>query len=116
MRIAARALLCTISAVRLWASVNACDLGPNARATWCGPCMDELPHAQKLYEKTNDRHDILVLTMNADEELGLVELLVREKGCTFPVLPAYGFVNKLLDSVAIPSAWIFDRRGKWHGR
>jgi hypothetical protein len=72
-----------------------------------------LPHFQKLYESTKDRSDILVLTMNIDEELGLVEPFVKEKGYTFPVLPAYGFINRLLDSVSIPRNWILDAQGKW---
>ncbi len=72
-----------------------------------------MPHFQKLYEKTRDRSDILLLTMNIDEELGLVEPFCKEKGFTFPVLPAYAFINQLLDSVSIPRNWILDAQGKW---
>jgi hypothetical protein len=72
-----------------------------------------LPHFEKLYQRTKDRSDLLVVTMNIDEELGLVEPFVKEKGFTFPVLPAYSFVHNLLDSVGIPQNWIIDRHGKW---
>ncbi len=52
--------------------------------------------------------------MNIDSELGLVDPLVKEKGYTFPVLPAYDFVNKLLpDGIGVPQNWILDRQGKW---
>ena len=66
-----------------------------------------------VYERIRDRSDLLVLTMNIDEELGLVEPFLKEKGFTFPVLPAFSFVNNLLEGVAIPQTWILDRHGKW---
>jgi thiol-disulfide isomerase/thioredoxin len=42
-------------------------------ATWCGPCREELPHLQKLYEQVKNRDDIQVITLNVDEDLSLVE-------------------------------------------
>ncbi|MGA2739056.1 MAG: TlpA disulfide reductase family protein [Bryobacteraceae bacterium] len=85
----------------------------NVWATWCGPCNAELPHLQKLYEKVKDRSDIQIVTLNIDEDLGLVAPFVKEKGFTFPVLPAYSFVLSLLDSVGIPQNWILDPKGAW---
>ena len=85
----------------------------NVWATWCGPCNAELPHLQKLYEKVKDRSDVQIITLNIDQDLGLVDPFVKEKGFTFPVLPAYSFVISLLDSVGIPQNWILDPKGAW---
>lgn len=85
----------------------------NVWATWCGPCQAELPHLEKLYEKVKDRSDLQIVTLNIDQDLGLVAPFVKEKGFTFPVLPAYSFVLALLDSVAIPQNWILDPKGAW---
>lgn len=86
----------------------------NLWATWCGPCMDELPHLQKLYERTRDRTDIQVLTFNVDSDLGLVAPFMKEKGYTFPVLTAYDLVMGLLDTgLAIPQNWLVDATGTW---
>jgi len=85
----------------------------NVWATWCGPCQAELPHLEKLYEKVKDRSDVQILTLNIDQDLGLVAPFVKDKGFTFPVLPAYSFVLSLLDSVAIPQNWIVDPKGAW---
>jgi thiol-disulfide isomerase/thioredoxin len=85
----------------------------NLWATWCGPCNAELPQLQKLYDKVKDRTDLLVLTFNVDEDLGLVEPFMKEKGYTFPVLPAYSLVVNLLDGYAIPQNWVLDPRGAW---
>jgi thiol-disulfide isomerase/thioredoxin len=83
------------------------------RTAWCGPCQAELPHLQKLYEKVKDRTDLQILTLNIDEDPGLVAPFLKENNCTFPVLPAYAFVFGLLDVVGIPQNWIVDSRGEW---
>lgn len=82
-------------------------------ATWCGPCEAELPHLEKFYEKFKDRSDIQVLTFDIDEDLGLVAPYLKEKGYTFPVLPAYSDVVTLLDGFAIPQNWLVDPHGMW---
>ncbi len=85
----------------------------NLWATWCGPCNAELPHLQRFYEKVKGRSDIQVLTFNIDEDLGLVAPYLKEKGYTFPVLPAYSTVVSLLDGYAIPQNWLVDPHGIW---
>jgi thiol-disulfide isomerase/thioredoxin len=85
----------------------------NIWATWCGPCNTELPHLQKLYETVKDRPGLQILTLNIDEDLGLVEPFMKEKGYTFPVMPAFSYVTTLLDGFAIPQNWIIDPRGVW---
>ncbi len=85
----------------------------NIWATWCGPCQSELPHLEKLYEQTKSRPDIAILTLNFDEDLGMVEPFVKKKGYTFPVLPAYAFLGNKIDVDSIPRNWLIDAKGKW---
>jgi thiol-disulfide isomerase/thioredoxin len=85
----------------------------NVWATYCGPCQAELPHLEKLYRKLKDRSDLQILTLTIDEDLGVVAPFMKEKGYTFPVLPAYTFVTGLLDLVGIPQNWIVDSKGEW---
>jgi thiol-disulfide isomerase/thioredoxin len=85
----------------------------NLWATWCGPCNAELPQLQKLYDQANGRSDVQILTFNIDEDLGLVEPFLKEKGYTFPVLPAYSYVVSLLDGYAIPQNWLLNPKGEW---
>lgn len=85
----------------------------NLWATWCGPCNTELPHLEELYKKVKDRADVQILTFNIDENLGLVEPFMKDKGFTFPVLPAYSLVMGMLDGFGIPQNWIVDPQGKW---
>ncbi len=85
----------------------------NVWATWCGPCQSELPHLQKLYEKLKGRDDVVLLSLNVDNQVGIIEPFIKEKTFTFPVLPAYNFVSSLLDGISIPRNWIVDAKGKW---
>jgi thiol-disulfide isomerase/thioredoxin len=85
----------------------------NLWATWCGPCNAELPELEKLYEKVKGRQDIQILTFNIDEDVGLVAPYLKEKGYTFPVLPAYSYVVNLLNGFAIPQNWVLDPKGSW---
>ncbi|HEY3989662.1 MAG TPA: TlpA disulfide reductase family protein [Acidobacteriaceae bacterium] len=85
----------------------------NLWATWCGPCNAELPQLQKLYEQAKARSDLQILTLNIDEDPGLIEPFMKEKGYTFPVIPAYSYVVNLLDGYAIPQNWVLSPKGDW---
>ena len=79
-------------------------------ATWCGPCRLELPHLEAFYEKVKDRSDIQVLTLNIDENPGLVTPFMKKEGYTFPVLSAFS-VEEVKDFV--PQTWVVDSHGIW---
>src|ERR1039458_2418687 len=83
----------------------------NLWATWCGPCKAELPYLQKLFNKVRERKDLTVLTLNTDDNLGLILPFLEENKYTFPVLPASVYVNKLVPELSIPRNWIVDVNG-----
>jgi thiol-disulfide isomerase/thioredoxin len=85
----------------------------NLWATWCGPCNEELPQLEKLYEKEKGRSDVQILTLNIDEDEGLVAPFMKKKGYTFPVLPAFSYTVNLLDGYAIPQNWVVNPKGSW---
>jgi thiol-disulfide isomerase/thioredoxin len=86
----------------------------NVWATWCGPCREELPHLQEVYEKVKGRADIQILSFDIDENVGLVAPFLKDNGYTFPVLPAYSFVMALLpDQFGIPQNLIVYPKGVW---
>jgi thiol-disulfide isomerase/thioredoxin len=83
----------------------------NLWATWCGPCRDELPYLQKLFNKVRERKDLVVLTLNTDENPGLIMPFLNQNKYTFPVLPAASYVNQLIPELSIPRNWIVDAGG-----
>jgi thiol-disulfide isomerase/thioredoxin len=80
----------------------------NVWATWCGPCRLELPHLQKLHDKVKGRPDVQVITLNVDENRGLIEPFLKENNYTFPVLLARSFVDSFTGPLGIPTNWISD--------
>jgi thiol-disulfide isomerase/thioredoxin len=79
----------------------------NVWATWCGPCREEHPEFQKLYEKVKDRGDITVLSLSVDEEAGLVAPYMTDNHYTFPVMLGKDVLRAVSgeDGVAIPQNW-----------
>ncbi len=85
----------------------------NVWATWCGPCRQELPLLQQLHERLEGRPNVVLVSMNVDEEPGKVAPFVAEHGYTFPVLFAHAYVRTQLATRGIPRNWVVDRSGVW---
>jgi len=83
----------------------------NFWATWCGPCRAELPYVQKLREQLKDRKDVVILTLNTDEEIGKVEPFMKENKFTFPVLLGQAYADSQGIN-SIPRNWVVSLDGK----
>lgn len=55
----------------------------NIWATWCPPCVDEIPDIQKLAEAHPD--ELAVIGVSIDDSREDVEAFVAENGCTYPI-------------------------------
>lgn len=80
-------------------------------ATWCGPCRQELPLVQKLIEHYKDRPDVVLISMNMDDNPGLVEPFLKEHQLSMTVIPASGYISETLNVNGIPQNWIVDPQG-----
>ena len=83
----------------------------NFWATWCGPCRAELPYVQKLRERLKDRKDVLVITLNIDNEVGLVEPFMKDNKYNFPTLLAQTYAEGQGVN-SIPRNWVVSSNGK----
>jgi len=75
-------------------------------ATWCAPCLQELPYFAKLAEKLKDRAGVQVVSFNTDQNVGAVEAFLKEKKYAFPVLLAQQLADDLMAVFSIPRTWI----------
>lgn len=83
----------------------------NIWGTWCAPCVGELPEFQELSKKYRNDKDVVILTINNDEDANLLKNFMTAKKYDFTVLRD----EKYLDSVGInafPTTWFIDRDGK----
>ena len=66
---------------------------------------------QKLYERLKDRKDVQLVTLNVDDNVGLIAPFMKENKYTFPVIPAQLLMQDLVPSLGIPLTWILDAGG-----
>ena len=86
----------------------------NVWATWCGPCREEMPSIEKLYEEFSQNPDFVVLAVSQDSEgRGAVDSYVRRNGFKFNVLlDPRNQVGDAYDVSGIPETFIIDRNGR----
>lgn len=84
----------------------------NFWATWCGPCRQEMPHMNRLYEKYRASGFVL-LGVNVDEDPRNAASVAAKLGVTFPVLfDTDKKVSRLYQLSTMPSTLLIDRDGR----
>jgi len=88
-------------------------------ATWCAPCVVELPNVLKAYEKFHDKgFEIIGLSLDQDEQ-GLKNFIKDRKMSWPQVFEGHGWSNRLVvryGITALPATFLLDREGKIIGR
>jgi thiol-disulfide isomerase/thioredoxin len=84
-------------------------------ATWCGPCVQELPHVIATYEKHHVKgFEIIGISLDKDE--AKFKEFVAERGMTWPqYFDGKAWENevaKLYQVQSIPATYLIDRNGK----
>lgn len=84
----------------------------NFWATWCPPCLAELPSVNDLYLKVKNNPDIVFLSVDVDNDLPKSSRFLQKKGYTFPVYAGRmeGLSSKFF-SGSIPTTLVIDKKG-----
>lgn len=85
----------------------------NFWATWCGPCREEMPDLNLLYEKYKD-NGLIVVGVSLDSEVDDAKDFVNEISVTYPIYwdGMDGPLTKALGGIfALPTTFIFDQNG-----
>ena len=84
----------------------------NFWATWCGPCRQEMPHLNRLYDKYRSSGFVL-LGVNVDDDTRKAADLAAKLGLKFPVLlDTDKKVSRVYDMSAMPATVLIDRDGR----
>lgn len=81
-------------------------------ATWCGPCVAELPHLQKLADTLKGNKDVLFLAVSTDLRASDVSSFVDRKKITLAVVRDDRDVATYYNVGGIPTLFVIDREGK----
>ncbi len=98
----------------------------NIFATWCSPCVAEMPELEELYQDLKDRGvNVVGFVLDGVDENGEVipeslsqaQELVEATGVTYPVLlPDPTFLNgRLIGIMAVPETFFVDKNGNMVG-
>ena len=83
----------------------------NFWASWCGPCRQEMPLLQQLYDRYQGM-GFTLLGVNVDEERAAADKMLKDIPVSFPVLyDNENKVSKQYQVKAMPSTFMVDRDG-----
>ncbi|MFP4510733.1 MAG: TlpA family protein disulfide reductase [Spirochaetaceae bacterium] len=87
----------------------------NFWATWCAPCVAEMPAMQRLYDRYRD-DGLAMIAVNVREDRAQVGQFIDRLGVSYPVaLDSDGSVTGLYNVRGFPTTVIIDREGRVMG-
>ncbi|KIL42856.1 peroxiredoxin [Jeotgalibacillus alimentarius] len=87
----------------------------NFWATWCPPCMAEMPHMQEYYENEAKEQNVEILAVNLtskDNGIEKIQSFTDDYGLTFPILlDETGLLGDEFQAFTIPTTYLIDEEG-----
>nr|WP_256437885.1 TlpA disulfide reductase family protein [Aquimarina sp. U1-2] len=80
----------------------------NYWATWCPPCIAEMPSLQKLYNEYKDKVVFVFLTEDDDPEL---EKFMNSKNYNFPIYRSLSPHPNPFEHKPMPGTYLLDKKG-----
>lgn len=81
----------------------------NFWATWCPPCIAEMPSLQALYNEYGDKVDFYFVSSEKPE---MLSKFLQKKGYTFPVYIQFQEAPLELQSNALPTTYLISKSGE----
>jgi len=84
----------------------------NIWATWCPPCVEEMPSMQKLYQKLKgENFEILAVSIDSKGAKVVAPFMQKYK-LTFPALIDYmSTIKRIYKTTGVPESYIIDKDG-----
>lgn len=83
-------------------------------ASWCAPCLQELPHLQKLHVAMNQK-PFAAIAVNVDEGADLARESAKKIGLTMPIALNNG-LDEHFGVKTLPTVVVADKTGRIRGR
>ena len=82
----------------------------NFWATWCSPCVREMPTLQKFYDEHKEQ--LVVIGINLGEDRKTIEKFIKNLNITFPIiLDKDKKIEKSYNLIIRPSTYFIDKNG-----
>jgi peroxiredoxin len=85
----------------------------NVWATWCGPCREEIPALQELYELHNERgFDVVGVSIDGRGQDTAIRNFAESYGVTYPLWhDPDDYISTRYRLVGVPATFLIDRGG-----
>jgi len=80
----------------------------NFWATWCVPCIAEMPSLQALYDDYGDKVDFLLITSDANDK---VVPFLKERNFTLPIYNQVNNAPNEFFTQTIPKTFLLNKKG-----
>ena len=84
----------------------------NFWATWCPPCIAEMPSINKLYTHFKDDQNVVFIFADADGDLPKSGKFMTNRKYEMPVYKVESDVPEQIFSGSLPTTVIFDKQGR----
>lgn len=84
----------------------------NVWATWCPPCIAEMPSIQALYDRVGDHENISFLLVSVDEEIETAHRFMESRNLSMPIVHFRGKAPGTYDSEVVPTTYVISKDGK----
>lgn len=82
----------------------------NVWATWCPPCIAEMPGINKLYQDI-DKEKVAFIMLSVDQDFQKAIDYNHRKGYDFEIYEAAGGMPQMYQSQSIPTTYVIDSGG-----
>ena len=85
----------------------------NIWATWCAPCVEEMPSMEKLHRELKNEK-FVILAVSIDESgAEIVRPFMKKHKLSFPALiDSAGTLKNLYQTTGVPESFIIDKQGR----
>jgi thiol-disulfide isomerase/thioredoxin len=84
----------------------------NVWASWCPPCVAEMPTIEKLHNSVQDRENIRFLILSVDEEPERAVRFMERRGFSMPYHFPVTQLPRALQGSVLPTTWVISRQGQ----
>jgi len=85
----------------------------NFWASWCAPCIAEMPNIQNLYDDYKDNENVVFVMISLDRDVDKAEKFIAKKDFTLPFYKpnmSTG-IPRMYNSPSIPTTFVINRKG-----
>ena len=84
----------------------------NIWATWCLPCVDEMPSMERLYQELKDENfEIVAISIDAMGAEAVAPFMKKNKLSFAALLDPEGTIKSAYQTTGVPESFIINKRG-----